>query len=168
MGDPLTGKTAITQMFMSDGGKFPKAYSLTFSIDISSKIFSIPGENADSKVQFVIYDTSGHDIYTDVVKKCIKNCDVLLLVYDVTSESSFENLKEWIQLFSETNAAVSKPIFLFGNKSDLHNRRTVYTDNSSKDEMMKKFGISSAVEGSAKNYEGVHEVFTSMAQYLLK
>ncbi|XP_059472721.1 intraflagellar transport protein 27 homolog isoform X2 [Neocloeon triangulifer] len=171
IGDALVGKTAITQMFLSDGAKFPKTYNLTTNIELNSKLFSIPGESADHKVQFIIYDTSGHDIYNDIIRKCLnKKCDVVLLVYDVTSTASFENLKEWIKLISEaeTIGKDKMPIFVLGNKSDLHNRRTVFLEGDKSEEMMKEFEVLQTVEGSAKNYEGVHEIFTAMAQYLVE
>jgi len=82
----------------------------------------------------------------------LKNCDILLLVYDVTSEASFENLKEWIKLVSEAKGKGGTPIFIFGNKADLHNRRTVFVQNEKAEETMKQFGVIHAVEGSAVKF----------------
>ena len=42
MGDPAVGKSALTQMFHSNGQRFPKAYNMTCGIDFSAKAVNIP------------------------------------------------------------------------------------------------------------------------------
>lgn len=71
-------------------------------------------------------------------------------MYDVTSEKSFENLKDWIKLISEAMGNKSgTPIFIFGNKTDLHSRRAVFMQNEKAEELMNQFGVVRSLEGSA-------------------
>jgi GTPase SAR1 family protein len=71
-------------------------------------------------------------------------------VYDVTAEKSFENLKDWIKLVTEATGHKSgTPIFIFGNKTDLQHRRSVFMQNEKAEEIMNQFGVVRSLEGSA-------------------
>lgn len=52
--------------------------------------------------------------------------DALILVYDITNESSFDNLNGWISLFSEyCIESEDVPILVLGNKKDLESQRKI-------------------------------------------
>lgn len=50
----------------------------------------------------------------------------IMLVYDVTNEKSFENIKNWIRNIEE-NASADVEKMILGNKCDLEAKRQVRT-----------------------------------------
>ena len=48
----------------------------------------------------------------------------IMLVYDITNEKSFENIKNWIRNIEE-NASVDVERMILGNKCDISDRRVV-------------------------------------------
>lgn len=51
----------------------------------------------------------------------------IMLVYDITQEKSFENIKNWIRNIEE-NAAADVEKMLLGNKCELNDKRQVTID----------------------------------------
>lgn len=49
----------------------------------------------------------------------------IMLVYDVTNEKSFENIKNWIRNIEE-NASADVEKMILGNKCDLDSKRQVH------------------------------------------
>eukprot|EP00069_Balaena_mysticetus_P008707 bmy_01167T0 len=74
-GDPTVGKTALAQIFRSDGAHFQKNYTLTTGVDLVVKTVPVP-------------DT-GDSVW--------ESPNVLCLVYDVTNEQSFTNCSKWLE-----------------------------------------------------------------------
>lgn len=54
-----------------------------------------------------------------------------MLVYDITNEKSFENIKNWIRNIEE-NASADVEKMLLGNKCELNERRQVCGNTFSK------------------------------------
>lgn len=52
----------------------------------------------------------------------------IMLVYDVTNEKSFENIKNWIRNIEE-NASADVEKMILGNKCDLEAKRQVSTQD---------------------------------------
>ena len=72
-----------------------------------------------------IWDTAGQERYRSVTKMFYKDADVALLVYDITSKKSFEELKNyWVNQVLETS--IKKTLLcIIANKSDLINLEQV-------------------------------------------
>ena len=49
----------------------------------------------------------------------------IMLVYDITQEKTFENIKNWIRNIEE-NASADVEKMLLGNKCELNEKRQVY------------------------------------------
>lgn len=52
----------------------------------------------------------------------------IMLVYDITQEKSFENIKNWIRNIEE-NASADVEKMLLGNKCELNDKRQVCINN---------------------------------------
>ncbi|ELK10266.1 Putative GTP-binding protein RAY-like protein [Pteropus alecto] len=104
-GDPAVGKTALAQIFRSDGAHFQKNYTLTAGVDLVVKTVPVP-------------DT-GDSVW--------ESPNVLCLVYDVTNEQSFSNCSKWLEKARSQTPGTSLPGVLVGNKTDLTGRRVVET-----------------------------------------
>jgi Ras-related protein Rab-1A len=85
------------------------------------------------------------------------------MVYDVTSEESFEHVEEWL---SEVNRHASESTIkvLVGNKADLVDKKVVPTEKAQR--FAENLGIS-FLETSAKNSTNVETAFLTMAQELI-
>ncbi|NP_001264310.1 intraflagellar transport protein 27 homolog isoform 2 [Gallus gallus] len=122
-GDPAVGKSALAQMFRSDGANFQKNYTLTTGIELLVKAISVP-ETSDS-VEFFIFDSAGKDLFSEMLEKLWEQPNVLCLVYDVTNEQSFNNCAKWLEKLRAQAVGMHIPGVLVGNKTDLVGRRVV-------------------------------------------
>nr|XP_047904189.1 intraflagellar transport protein 27 homolog isoform X1 [Anser cygnoides] len=122
-GDPAVGKSALAQMFRSDGAHFQKNYTLTTGIELLVKAVSVP-ETSDS-VEFFIFDSAGKDLFSEMLEKLWEQPNVLCLVYDVTNEQSFNNCAKWLEKLRAQAVGMYIPGVLVGNKTDLVGRRVV-------------------------------------------
>ncbi|NWJ10362.1 IFT27 protein, partial [Crypturellus undulatus] len=122
-GDPAVGKTALAQMFCSDGAHFQKNYTLTTGTELLVKAVSVP-ETSDS-VELFIFDSAGKDLFSEMLEKLWEQPNVLCLVYDVTNEQSFNNCDKWLEKLRAQAAGMHLPGVLVGNKTDLVGRRVV-------------------------------------------
>ncbi|KAM5332561.1 intraflagellar transport protein 27 homolog isoform 2-T3 [Glossophaga mutica] len=94
-GDPAVGKTALAQIFRSDGAHFQKNYTLTTGVDLVVKTVPVP-DTGDS-VELFIFDSAGKELFSEMLDKLWDNPNVLCLVYDVTNEQSFSNCSKWLE-----------------------------------------------------------------------
>ncbi|XP_024904538.1 intraflagellar transport protein 27 homolog isoform X2 [Pteropus alecto] len=124
-GDPAVGKTALAQIFRSDGAHFQKNYTLTAGVDLVVKTVPVP-DTGDS-VELFIFDSAGKELFSEMLDKLWESPNVLCLVYDVTNEQSFSNCSKWLEKARSQTPGTSLPGVLVGNKTDLTGRRVVET-----------------------------------------
>ncbi|XP_059780535.1 ras and EF-hand domain-containing protein isoform X2 [Balaenoptera ricei] len=67
-----------------------------------------------------LWDTAGQERFRSIAKSYFRRADGVLLLYDVTCEKSFLNVREWVDMIEDA-AHNSIPIMLVGNKADLRN-----------------------------------------------
>jgi len=84
----------------------------------------------------------------------------ILLVYDVTDEQSFLNIRNWIKNIEE-HASENVNRILLGNKCDLLEKKVIAPERGRK--LAEEFNID-FVETSAKNNIGVEEAFFKIAR----
>ncbi|XP_077979426.1 intraflagellar transport protein 27 homolog [Glandiceps talaboti] len=122
VGESGVGKSAVTQVFHSDGAHFPKSYSMTVGVELCVKSINIPETN--DSVELYLYDSAGKEIYSDYVQKFWEHPSVVMVVFDVTNETSFKSCQKWLErVKTKTNQEL--PGVLVGNKTDLGARRAV-------------------------------------------
>ncbi|XP_024847985.1 intraflagellar transport protein 27 homolog isoform X1 [Bos taurus] len=122
-GDPTVGKTALAQLFRSDGAHFQKNYTLTTGVDLVVKTVPVP-DTGDS-VELFIFDSAGKELFSEMLDKLWESPNVLCLVYDVTNEQSFTNCSKWLEKARSQIPGTTLPGVLVGNKTDLAGRRVV-------------------------------------------
>ncbi|XP_036314263.1 intraflagellar transport protein 27 homolog isoform X1 [Pipistrellus kuhlii] len=122
-GDPAVGKTALAQIFRSDGAHFQKNYTLTTGVDLVVKTLPVP-DTGDS-VELFIFDSAGKELFSEMLDKLWESPNVLCLVYDVTNEQSFLNCGKWLEKARAQLPGTFLPGVLVGNKTDLVSRRAV-------------------------------------------
>ncbi|KAK9702288.1 GTP-binding protein [Basidiobolus ranarum] len=88
----------------------------------------------------------------------------IIVVFDVTDERSFNNVRNWIKNVEQhANEGVSK--ILIGNKCDIEDKKAVTHDQG--EALAEEYGIQ-YVEASAKSKAGVEEAFYSLAREIKK
>jgi small GTP-binding protein len=91
-----------------------------------------------------------------------------MLVYDVTSMSSYENVSNWRSQFIKVGMVVhpeSFPMILVGNKTDLDDCRQV-SENQGK-RLAEENGNMLFIETSAKSNSNVEAAFKQIAEIAL-
>mmetsp|Transcript_35289 Transcript_35289/g.77098 ORF Transcript_35289/g.77098 Transcript_35289/m.77098 type:complete len:185 (+) Transcript_35289:88-642(+) len=91
IGDPGVGKTSLVRRFCSKVA-LAAAYTPTVGADFSVR--SLPHRGKDVRVN--IWDASGSPEFVDVRNEFYKEMQGIVLVFDVTSKATFQNLELWI------------------------------------------------------------------------
>ena len=128
IGDSTVGKTSILSRFVN--GTFNSNYLATVGLDNFTKDETIDDKN----VRIKIWDTAGQERYKALTKGFFRNAEGIMIVYDVTNQESFENLKNWIQSIKDNmgNDFLERiPVVIIGNKIDSDEREIKTEDAES-------------------------------------
>ncbi|OHT00135.1 Ras-related protein Rab5 [Tritrichomonas foetus] len=112
LGDTSVGKTSILNRLMQ--GAFDENAAATTSAAFF--FYQPPAEDDVQDLQ--IWDTAGMEQYRSLNSLYYRNASAALLVFDVTSPSSFASLDKWHTDFV-SNGPLQDLVVLAGNKSDL-------------------------------------------------
>ena len=72
-----------------------------------------------------IVDTAGQEIYRALSKNFYKKADGVLLVYDITRQESFDEIKDYYCKKIKEYCKENVKIILLGNKTDLEDQRKI-------------------------------------------
>ena len=116
LGESGVGKTSIISQFTAH--KFDPHRETSLSAQFTSKTLEFP--DLGQSIKFDIWDTVGQEKYRSLAKIFYKDAKVIILVYDIMSETSIEGLKNY--WYEETkNNTDGNPIFaVVANKIDLY------------------------------------------------
>lgn len=84
----------------------------------------------------------------------------ILLVYDITSEKSFDSIRNWIRNIEE-HASADVERMLIGNKCDMNDKRQVAKERGEK--LAIEYGMK-FMETSAKLNENIENAFFTLAR----
>ena len=154
IGDSGVGKTCILKRFSDHD--FNSAFISTVAIDLKVRTVEI----GDKIIQLQIWDTPGQERFRTITAAYYRGAMGFMLVYDVTSEKSFENIRNWIGHIEE-NASADVEMMLLGNKCDLEESRVVTKERGQA--LAAKHGIK-FFETSAKFGLNVEDVFLTLAR----
>ncbi|XP_077105105.1 ras and EF-hand domain-containing protein [Ranitomeya variabilis] len=111
-GDAAVGKSSFLMRLCKN--EFRGNTSATLGVDFQMKTLVVDGEPAILQ----LWDTAGQERFRSIAKSYFRRADGVLLLYDVTCEKSFLNVREWIDMIEDsTNDSI--PIMMVGNKADL-------------------------------------------------
>lgn len=116
----------------------------------------------DDKVNVLdILDTAGQEEYSAMREQYMRTGEGFLLVYSVTSKTSFDELMTYYQQIQRVKDVDYVPIVVVGNKSDLEEERQVaYEDGAN----MAKQMNAPFLETSAKQAINVDEAFYTLVR----
>ena len=121
LGESGVGKTSIINQFISK--IFKPKNSTSLSAQFTSKVIDFPSYK--KSIRFDIWDTVGQEKYRSLTRIFYKDAKIIIFVYDITTEYSFNALKEY--WYNETvNNTDGEPIYaLCANKYDLYDKQVV-------------------------------------------
>ena len=154
LGNSNVGKTNIINNFL--GLQFTDKNITTIGIDF--KIKNVILEN-NSKLKVKIWDTAGQERFRSMAFNFLKNIQGILLIYDITDESSFNSIDNWINNLENKLDMKNVPIILVGNKNDKEDERKVSYEEGLKYAQKYNFKF---FEMSAKTGENVKEAFLAL------
>ncbi|KAL4658333.1 ras-related protein Rab-35-like [Arapaima gigas] len=157
IGDSNVGKSSLLLRFADSS--FSGSYITTIGVDFKIRTVEIDGE----KVKLQIWDTAGQERFRTITSTYYRNTHGVIIVYDVTNEQSFINVKRWLNEISQNCDNVCK--ILVGNKNDNPSKKEVESQEA------QRFAESVGVrlfETSAKENVNVEEMFMTFAHMVLR
>ena len=153
LGDSEVGKSCFLMRYADN--VFVDNYITTIGLDYKLKYIQL---DSGQVIKVQLWDTAGQDRYRTIAKNYYKGSHGILLLYDVTKTSSFENIREWIKDIRE-EVYEKAIIFLIGNKIDKKDQIKIKTEEGEK--LAEEFNIP-FFEASAKSGENVDEIFKAL------
>ncbi|KAH3745133.1 GTP-binding protein RAB4 [Pelomyxa schiedti] len=156
IGDAATGKSCLLHRFIQN--KFNRESQHTIGVEFGAKVVDVGGK----KIKLQIWDTAGQERFRSVTRSYYKGALGALLVYDVTSRDSYNNISSWLtdaRSLSNTDIV----IMLVGNKIDRPDRDVQYLEAS---RFSEEHGLI-FVETSALTGDGVEDAFMKCGRTIL-
>ncbi|XP_054989527.1 ras-related protein Rab-37 isoform X5 [Sorex araneus] len=114
------------------------------------------------RVKLQIWDTAGQERFRSVTHAYYRDAQALLLLYDITNRSSFDNIRAWLTEIHEY-AQRDVVIMLLGNKADVSGERVIRSEDG--ETLAREYGVP-FMETSAKTGMNVELAFLAIAKEL--
>mmetsp|Transcript_128535 Transcript_128535/g.181311 ORF Transcript_128535/g.181311 Transcript_128535/m.181311 type:complete len:203 (+) Transcript_128535:21-629(+) len=154
IGDSGVGKSCLLLRFADD--TYTESYISTIGVDFKIRTIELEGKT----IKLQIWDTAGQERFRTITSSYYRGAHGIIVVYDVTDQVSFGNVKQWLQEI-DRYACESVNKLLVGNKCDLVSQKAV--DYNTAKEFADSLGIP-FLETSAKNSTNVDDAFLTMAR----
>ena len=158
LGDMAVGKTCLINRYTN--GVFKEEYISTVGFDYYTKQEEINNKT----VQVKLWDTAGQERFKTLTPSFLRNAEGVIIVFDVTSQDSFDNVKGWINSIKSNIGENVIPIIIVGNKIDMENMREISKEDGKKIASENDFKY---FETSAKTGIGVDEAIKEIVNQIL-
>ena len=155
LGDSTVGKTCFLKKYTDK--TFQDVHMSTIGLDYRVKTMTL---KSGKVVKLQIWDTAGQDRFRAITKNYYKGANGIILIYDVTSIQTYENVKNWITQIRE-EASPNVIIYIAGNKIDLEEERKIKTEEGKK--LAEELGLP-FFETSAKTGVNINESFEDLVE----
>ena len=153
IGNASVGKTSIFNKFTT--GDFSKIYKSTIAAEFKSKLLKV---NKNLWAKLVIWDTCGTENYRSLTRQYYRGADGAIVIFDLTDQSSFNDLKKWIKDIKNYGEKDIQ-IIIVGNKLDLFNQRKVTQSQANNFCNENKYKY---IEASAKDGTNLLKIFEEL------
>ena len=158
IGDTSVGKSTLMKKFIS--GQFSDSLAPTLGVELYKKEVIID----EKQYLYRIWDTCGQERFRSLSTSYFRNSDGIMLLFDLNSLNSFENLSSWFISIRDSGCD-NIPLIAVGTKCDLN--------CNVDEERIKKFIddnkiIQKYFKCSAKNNIGVEEPFLELGKLIIK
>ena len=159
LGEAGVGKTSIIHQFAYH--QFDPECLSSISATFISKTLNYEGYGP---IKYDIWDTAGQERYRSIARIFYKDAKVIIFVYDITNEASFDGIKDYwyeqIKINCEQNAILA----VVANKNDLYSEQHVL------DEVGQKFA--DEIDGifqstSALSDIGINKLFENIGKKII-
>ena len=158
VGDSGVGKTNLIKRFTSD--TFSYDSKATVGVEFISKSYVI-----NKKVfKIEIWDTAGQERYKAITSAYYKGAKGCLIVYDTTSQTTFNNIDKWMSEIRE-KALTNIKVMIIGNKIDLKDKKIIPIEEAMKKSQELQAPI---METSAYDSTNVKEAFYDLIREMYK
>ena len=158
LGDSTVGKTSIINAY------FNVEFSQVMMQSVGKDKYDTQLKMKDGKeMKLVIWDTAGQERFRSISLGTIKSSQGIVVAFDITNKPTFDNVIHWLKNIRDNSNDI--PIVLFGNKSDLAEKRKVTTKEA--EEFSKKNKII-YFETSAKENKNIEEGINEIAELAYK
>ena len=123
LGDSGVGKTSLFKKLFT--GKFDPRIISTIGVDKRSLNISINTDEGEKDVDISLFDTAGQERFRSLSDQFYKKADGALLVYDITRQDSFDEIKDYYYQKIQENCNKNIKIMVLGNKTDLEELRKI-------------------------------------------
>ena len=159
LGDSKVGKSCFLTRYADK--TFQEDYLSTIGMDYKIKNYELENGNI---IKLYIWDTAGQDRFRSITSNYYKGADGIILIYDITKQETFNNVRNWITSIKE-EAPAKVVLILVGNKVDDEKNRAVQQSEGEKiaDEYNLPF-----LECSAKSDINVTETFDVLIKKIVE
>ena len=158
IGDSGVGKTNLIGRYLKN--EYKEDSKATVGVEFGEKKYEING----LKIKAQIWDTAGQERYRAITSMYYKGAKGGLIVFDLSSKSTFQNVEKWFNKIKKT-ADPTINLILIGNKSDLKDKRQISTEEG--ENKAKEMNVA-YLETSALNADNVDKAFDLLIQEITK
>jgi small GTP-binding protein len=155
VGEPGVGKSCILLRFADD--MFESDCLSMIGVEFRVRELDLEGR----RVKLEIWYSAGQERLRSITSSSYRNASGIIIVYDVTSEDSFNKVAGWVD---EIRRHVHVPLLIVGNKGDLVEKRQVTTEAGA--EFAKRQGLI-FMETSAKANTNIEEALGQLSKKLV-
>lgn len=165
LGSSTVGKTTFIKKFLKF--EYCENSLSTLGIDVEKTLAKV-GKNF---VKIEVWDTAGQERLRSIPKRYYSKGDGFLLLFDVTSKSTYEDVTGWIKDIREArsgnkvngindkNNSSNEILFLIGNKIDETDKRVIKKEDAK--QLAESYGVS-YFEVSCKDGINVYEILSKL------
>ncbi|XP_038606217.1 ras-related protein Rab-27A isoform X1 [Tachyglossus aculeatus] len=169
LGDSGVGKTSV--LYQYTDGKFNSKFITTVGIDFREKrvVYRANGPDGSvgrgQRIHLQLWDTAGQERFRSLTTAFFRDAMGFLLLFDLTNEQSFLNVRNWISQLQMHAYCENPDIVLCGNKSDLEEQRVVREEEAR--DLAEKYGIP-YLETSAATGANVGKAIETLLDLIMK
>ncbi|KAI9025249.1 putative GTP-binding protein ypt1 [Phycomyces nitens] len=156
IGDSGVGKSCLLLRFADD--MYTDSYISTIGVDFKIRTIELEGK----AIKLQIWDTAGQERFRTITSSYYRGAHGIIIVYDVTDQGSFDNVKQWLREI-DRYAAEGVNKLLVGNKNDMTDKKVV--SSATAESLAESLGLP-LLETSAKNALNVEQSFLTMAKQI--
>ncbi|XP_067827640.1 ras-related protein Rab-27A isoform X2 [Heptranchias perlo] len=138
-------------------------------LNANNKVYKPSGPDGNAgrgqRIHLQLWDTAGQERFRSLTTAFFRDAMGFLLIFDLTNEQSFLNVRNWISQLQMHAYCENPDIVLCGNKCDLEDQRAVKEEEAK--ELAEKYGLP-YFETSAATASNVNKAVESLLELIMK